>query len=950
MFGSVPWDRKRETNGGFMMSLRKIAVLLILAVLLAGALHAQWPATPAGRQFEAWIAAQDSLDRATIQEFLDKNMPSRTADQVLAIRGQTGGYDVEQVEDSRETRIVVMARQRGGMKQLVRITMNVAAAEPNQITGIQIVPITNPQDSTSREMTESEAAAARTGAPFRQFQAWLEAFNSGDPIRIGEFLRNTFPAQTLEAEMSFRNRTTGFDFRRLEQASPTTITGLMQARNADQFVRFVLELEPTKPYRIVRFSLLAVPRPTDFIEPRLSEPEAIAALDAKLKHDVAVDQFSGAVLLARLGSGSTKVLFGKAYGLQDREEKVENSLDTRFRIGSMTKMFTAVSILQLVQAGEINLTDPVGKYITDYPNKEVASKVTIHHLLTHTGGTGDVFGPELNAHRLEIRSHDDYIALLGKRAPAFEPGSRWAYSNYGMVLLGAVIERVSHQSYYDYVAEHVYKPAGMTRSGSEPESVDVPDRAIGYMHPQGATTWMPNTETMGYRGSAAGGSYSTVGDLLKFTEALLGHRLLSTEYTELLISGKVDADRGFRYSYGFQDWRKDGAGPVGHNGGAPGMNGELRIYPQTGYVVAVLSNLDPPAAQQVSAFLDLRLPQEPQAATPPTVTAGEPHPENAVPAIISLFDTHQVVAMDAAHRMKDLDDFILTLIRNPEFPDVVNDIVVECGNALYQPILDRYIAGEDVPFSQARQVWRNTMGMMCGVSAFYEQLFPLVRRINQRLSPAKRLRVIAADVPIDWNSARSPSDVTPFLQSREAHVVTVMENEVFAKHRKALLLFGIGHLVHGVEVPPGLSNVAIPSGAVARYERNHPGVTFVIGSFPGTCGTVGSVDGRAPQEEVQTWTVPSLLRTRGTTLPGAVLAGTLLIDAYLYLGSRDLALAEPHPADIFVDAEYMTELHRRAVLAGWLVRKQKESFAISWSIDPDEVREESATPFIFCRE
>jgi CubicO group peptidase (beta-lactamase class C family) len=274
----------------------------------------------------------------------------------------------------------------------------------------------------------------------------------------------------------------------------------------------------------------------------------------------------------------------------------------------MNKMFTAVSVLQLVQVGKIKLTDPVGKYITDYPNQEVATKVTIHHLLTHTGGTGDIFGPEYDAHRLELRTLNDYLALYGKRAPAFEPGSRWVYSNYGMLLAGVAIERVSGQNYYDYVAEHVYRPAGMTRSGSEPESQSVADRSVGYMQKQGGGGWTPNTDTLPYRGTSAGGGYSTVGDLLKFANALMGHKLLNAEYTDLLITGKVDTGNGAKYAYGFEDDRKNGAGAVGHSGGAPGMSGDLRIYPQSGYVVAVLSNLDPPAAPRVSAFLDLRLP------------------------------------------------------------------------------------------------------------------------------------------------------------------------------------------------------------------------------------------------------------------------------------------------------------------------------------------------------
>ena len=149
----------------------------------------------------------------------------------------------------------------------------------------------------------------------------------------------------------------------------------------------------------------------------------------------------------------------------------------------------------------------------------------------------------------------------------------------------------------------------MTRSGSEPESETVSGRSVGYMRAQGSAGWAPNTNTLPYRGTAAGGGYSTVGDLLKFASALMSHKLLNAEHTALLITGKADTGGGGRYAYGFQDARKDGIGFVGHGGGAPGMNGELRIYPQSGYVVAVLSNLDPPAATQVATFVDLRLPK-----------------------------------------------------------------------------------------------------------------------------------------------------------------------------------------------------------------------------------------------------------------------------------------------------------------------------------------------------
>ena len=187
----------------------------------------------------------------------------------------------------------------------------------------------------------------------------------------------------------------------------------------------------------------------------------------------------------------------------------------------MNKMITAVAILQLVEAGKIELTAPVGDYLTDYPNPDVATTVTIHHLLTHTGGTGDIFGPTFDAHRDELRTHHDYVELYGSRGPEFDPGTRWAYSNYGFVLLGAIIEAVTGQTYYDYVDDHIYQPAGMTATGSLPETEAVPDRSIGYTTPTPGGEWNPNTDTLPYRGTAAGGGYSTVEDLTRFAEALL---------------------------------------------------------------------------------------------------------------------------------------------------------------------------------------------------------------------------------------------------------------------------------------------------------------------------------------------------------------------------------------------------------------------------------------------
>src|SRR5947209_5231677 len=182
----------------------------------------------------------------------------------------------------------------------------------------------------------------------------------------------------------------------------------------------------------------------------------------------------------------------------------------------MIKMFTAVATQQLVQACKINLTDTVGKYIPDYPNAEIATKVTIQHLLTHTGGTGDFFGPEFDQNREKLQNLADYITLFGKRGLKFEPGSRFEYSNYGFLLLGVIIQNVSGQSYYDYVREHVFKPAGMTRTDSLPESDRVTDRSVGYTKLGPAKLLHTNADTLPPRGTSAGLGYSTVEDLCSF--------------------------------------------------------------------------------------------------------------------------------------------------------------------------------------------------------------------------------------------------------------------------------------------------------------------------------------------------------------------------------------------------------------------------------------------------
>jgi CubicO group peptidase (beta-lactamase class C family) len=350
---------------------------------------------------------------------------------------------------------------------------------------------------------------------------------------------------------------------------------------------------------------------------RLTEAEALQAVAERAGELTEADEFSGAMLIA----GDGEVLLEEAWGEADREAGTPNTIDTRFRIGSMNKMFTAVATLQLIEAGELALDEPIATYLPDYPNADLASKVTVRHLLTHTGGTGDFFGPEYDEHRLELREHSDYVDLFGERGVLFEPGSRWEYSNYGFILLGAVIESVTGESYYDYVREHVYQPAGMTSTDSLPEDENVPDRAVAYGRPMGPEgDWESVADTLPYRGTAAGGGYSTVGDLSRFAEALQAGTLVSTEMLAEATSPQGEEFYGFGFDVG-----TDPSTRWGHGGGAPGMNGDLRVYPDVGYVVVVLANLDPPAAHVLADYFTLRMPveaatEQPSATTEPATS------------------------------------------------------------------------------------------------------------------------------------------------------------------------------------------------------------------------------------------------------------------------------------------------------------------------------------------
>jgi CubicO group peptidase (beta-lactamase class C family) len=432
--------------------------------------------------------------------------------------------------------------------------------------------------------------------------ALVAAFNDPDPAVNAAFVaaRCVAPERVAPLWAGFRRRAAPLRVVRIEDTEPFALTAICEDR-WEQFFELKLRLRPDPPHQIAPTAVAPLPPPDDVFPARRPWPEVRKALEGKLAEGVREDRLSGAIIVAK----GNETLFESAYGYADREAMTPNALATRFRVGSMNKMFTGVSVLQLVAGGRLGLDDRVARHLPDYPNKSFAEKVTLRHLLNHTGGAGDIFGPEFAEHRLELREPADFVALFGHRDPEFEPGAQHKYANYGFILLGRIIEAVCGQPYDDYVQANVFDVAGMASTGALPESVDVPDRAVGYTDSAGGL--VRNDETLPYRGTPAGGGYSTVGDLVRFAGALLGGKLLAAE-AMAPIGGGVEAFPGVWYGAGFQEAQRGGVRHIGHGGGAPGMNGDLIIHPASGYAVAVLANFDPPQANSLANFVSLRLP------------------------------------------------------------------------------------------------------------------------------------------------------------------------------------------------------------------------------------------------------------------------------------------------------------------------------------------------------
>ncbi|MDO6517803.1 serine hydrolase domain-containing protein [Zobellia uliginosa] len=313
--------------------------------------------------------------------------------------------------------------------------------------------------------------------------------------------------------------------------------------------------------------------------------------DTKIKtflDDLKSTEFSGAVLVAN----KDRITEHRSFGLASKEHGIGNKLDTKFNIASITKMITAVGILQLYESGEVELNEPVGKYLPDYPNKVLRDSVTIHQLLTHTSGNNNFYVENfLVTDKSKYRTISDFVSLFANAPLLSRPGTKYDYSASGYVILGLIIEKVSGKNYYDYLKSNIFARAEMKNTTELEIDSIVKNKASGYTTLFGEIDYAKKNDYYLSKASPAGFHYSTVEDLFKFSRALRNGTLLQKETAELMFTPKV---KGYSTNIGYGidvDMRYNQI-IQGHSGGWYGVRGELMDFMKDHYTVVILSNMD----------------------------------------------------------------------------------------------------------------------------------------------------------------------------------------------------------------------------------------------------------------------------------------------------------------------------------------------------------------------
>lgn len=554
------------------------------------------PDTPAGKTFGEFLKAFNTGDLETLKSFHKSHGgPEDNAEQDLGAFKRTGAMTLHSVASSTNTSIEAIVHASNG--NWLSFTIGVDPNPPYPVTEIRVRPTQAPAaaPASTQPSSASKTAFAWPETPAgKALSKFLTALNSGNLATMKQFHKDTGGDESnASQDFDFYQQTGGLTPHSITRSNELDVEVLAQTKNDKGWIKFGIEVGSKPPHEVMKLqvdqasapvgeqskagSAASSPKPETEASTSKGEAEFLQALPAWLDKQSAEDKFSGAVLIAK----KDKAIFQKAVGLADKTTKTPNQVDTKFNLGSINKIFTQICILQLIEQGKLSWEDKLGKLLPSYPNKDAAEKVTLKHLFDMQSGIGDFFGQKFDATPKDtIRTINDYLPLFADQPLAFEPGTNRAYSNGGYIVLGAIIEKVTGQTYFDYVREHIYKPAGMTNTDSFLSGAKTPNLAEGYRRNESGER-VNNVDTRPGRGSSAGGGYSTTEDLLKFANALRDGKLLNPQNSRRILGRAAVA------------------------GGAPGINAELEIAPE--YTIIVLGNYDPPNAANVSRYIRSQL-------------------------------------------------------------------------------------------------------------------------------------------------------------------------------------------------------------------------------------------------------------------------------------------------------------------------------------------------------
>ncbi|NTV80565.1 MAG: beta-lactamase family protein, partial [Candidatus Aminicenantes bacterium] len=390
-----------------------------------------------------------------------------------------------------------------------------------------------------------DTAALPEGRMGARIMSLIEVMNSGNVDRVKRFIseecagnfRDRIPLEDhVSTALGFLRDTGGIDFHSVRTYTPerpgATVV-IVKDRILGGWWGLSFRFGDAPEFLVNGLGINSARPPAGIAEPPLTEKEAVSEIRALLAKVKEKDWYSGTVLVAK----GSNILLTDFAGEASKAFHVPNNIDTKFNLGSMNKMFTSVAVARLVEAGKLAFDDPIGKWVDEtWLPKDVTSKITVRHLITHTSGLGSYFNDAYQkSSRALFRKLDDYKPLIKDDKPAFPPGERFQYSNTGMFLLGVVIEKVTGEDYFEHIRKAITAPAGMISSDCYEMDYPVENLAIGYSPDfTSPYKWQNNLYKHVLKGGPAGGGFSTVKDLHRFALALLADKFVSRKTRDLM--------------------------------------------------------------------------------------------------------------------------------------------------------------------------------------------------------------------------------------------------------------------------------------------------------------------------------------------------------------------------------------------------------------------------------